>query len=215
MSKQRSISVILITMLMVLTTIITGIPAVAQGESPTTGKTELPEITSPSILEKLFPMTTEAEASIVHKVPPARVIVNGSVYKPENICLFDGHRLHFSMDRDGQLYAFTTAKGLEEFVRDQMTEPCKSIGIDSWGATVFDGIFYGSPSLDFDVWEGKYTLGDLNEKVSSVIKDSTPVALTLYDGIYWSGDSYTFLYNQEYPMLWLYGWNDKASSGSC
>ena len=77
------------------------------------------KITSLKELEALYPMSPEAEAAIVHDIPACPVIIDGVSYEPEDVTLFNGQRLRFSVGKDKNLYAFTTVEGLEEFLQDQ------------------------------------------------------------------------------------------------
>ncbi len=68
-------------------------------------------------------MSPEAQAAIVHQVPPVPVIIDGTLYEPEQIHLFDGRQLGFAMGNDGQLYAFTSFATLEDFIGEQSLAP--------------------------------------------------------------------------------------------
>ncbi len=63
-------------------------------------------------------MSPEDEAGIVHDVPPCPVIIDGVLYEPEQIHLFDGQRLGFTVGNDGRLYAFTTVEGMRSFLQE-------------------------------------------------------------------------------------------------
>ena len=51
-------------------------------------------------------MPSESEAKLVHKEPEVPFILNGVLYQPEQIHLFDGQRLGFTIGENGILYAF-------------------------------------------------------------------------------------------------------------
>jgi hypothetical protein len=68
-------------------------------------------------------MSPEAEAAIVHQAPPVPVIIDGILYEPEQIHLFDGKQLGFTVGSDGELYAFTSPADLESFISEQMALP--------------------------------------------------------------------------------------------
>ena len=78
---------------------------------------------SPSDIEKLYPMPPEAEAAIVHADLQVPVIIDGIRYEGSEISLFDGKRLYFVNGKDGTLYAFTSARGLEEYQARQTGQP--------------------------------------------------------------------------------------------
>src|SRR3989338_10367662 len=68
---------------------------------------------------KQIQMSPEDEAKIVHVVPPSKeVIIDGVVYKSEDIHLFDGQQLGFITGTDGRLYAFTTEAGFQVFKQE-------------------------------------------------------------------------------------------------
>jgi hypothetical protein len=76
-------------------------------------------ILSLSEITAMHPMSPEDEAAIVHTVPQVPVIINGIKYDPEDVVLFNGQRLHFTVGKDKQLYAFSDVKELEEFLYSQ------------------------------------------------------------------------------------------------
>ena len=65
------------------------------------------KVVKPSEIIALYPMLPENEENIVHEIPGCPVIIDGTLYKPEGIALFNGQRLHFIHDKSGNLYAFT------------------------------------------------------------------------------------------------------------
>jgi hypothetical protein len=70
---------------------------------------------TPADMEKLYPMSSEAEAAIIHEDLPCPVIVDGVRYEGNQISLFNGKRLYYVIGENGILYAFTTAEGLEQY----------------------------------------------------------------------------------------------------
>lgn len=76
-------------------------------------------ILSLSEITAMHPMSPEDEAEIVHTAPQVPVIINGIKYDPEDVVLFNGQRLHFTVGKDKQLYAFSDVKELEEFLYSQ------------------------------------------------------------------------------------------------
>jgi hypothetical protein len=79
----------------------------------------IPSGTSKEEFMEAHRMSPEAEAAIVHMVPPGSIIIDGILYEPEQIHLFDGKQLGFAMGDDGQLYAFTSFAALEDFMNGQ------------------------------------------------------------------------------------------------
>ena len=75
-----------------------------------------PEGTTPGQIEAMYPMSPEAEKAIVHEIPECPVvIIDGIKYDSKDISLFNGVRLRFTTDDNGNLYAFTTAQGWSNF----------------------------------------------------------------------------------------------------
>jgi hypothetical protein len=84
--------------------------------------TDLQGIT-PAELQAMFPMSAEAEAAIVHQVPPGPVVIDGTRYEASEVNLFDGQRLGFAVDTGRVFYAFTTVEGLGRFMQEQYGGP--------------------------------------------------------------------------------------------
>ena len=171
-----------------------------------------------SEIEEMFPMSAEEEAAIVHTVPQVPVVIDGKLYKPEDISMFDGQRLHFTVGTDGVFYAFTTAEGLEKFIAeesDQQALQGSTMGIESTGygyGHFYWDWWYGGSSLN--VGEGIQigNLGYWNDKISSVRVDSGAYGAIMFEHIDFGGNAFWCSGGASYPVLWLYGWNDKASS---
>jgi len=106
--KTFLISIVLTTLLILCSA--TGLIAKAESEEIDISGLTISEI------ENLFPMSAEAELAIKHASPGISFVVDGVVYKPGEVSLFDGQRLRFAFDTKGTLYAFTSAKDLEEFI---------------------------------------------------------------------------------------------------
>jgi hypothetical protein len=170
---------------------------------------------TPSQLEALHPMAAVDEAKIVHSIPAESVIIDGVTYKPEDISVFNGKRLHFITGSDGNLYAFTTTEGLEEFIQKDLVKPQT---IES-NATATDSIFYT------DVWYAGESVGlqpgtglaDLSpvgfDNAISSVKASPASSFTfLYDLPNYLGDSFAMQGGSNHSMLLFEGWNDRASS---
>lgn len=165
---------------------------------------------TPTELEARFPMSSEAEASIIHTPPSSPVTIDGAVYKPEDISKFNGHRLRFAVGPDGNLYGFTTAEGLEQFqVKNQrmmtMSPPMSGFWMD-WLYT--GDSFSLAPGYGFPYLSQIY----FDDQVSSTqISDSASLAY-IFDYENFGGDYFFMAGGSSYPALSLQGWNDRASS---
>jgi hypothetical protein len=190
-----------------------GVPAMAQDQQPVTSITQL---------EKLYPMSPEKEAAIVHQVPPVdTIIIDGIKYESKDVALFNGRRLHFTSDKYGQMYAFTSAEELDLFIREQacQVEPSQTkgdLGILAYGSSLYHDVLFQGTSVDFNTNEPVWDFGTMNYQGSSLINQSG-VATTLYDDTFFSGDSHTFNMPgaSYYWEIWSIGWNDRACSGVC
>ena len=92
----------------------------------------IPSGTSKAEFMEAHRMTTESEAAIVQQVPPVPIIVDGILYQPEEIHLFDGKQLGFTVGSDGRLYAFTSFAALEDFLAaDSRHEPDSLLSYNS------------------------------------------------------------------------------------
>lgn len=150
--------------------------------------------------------------------PMHPVIIDGVRYESEEINLFDGQRLRFTVDKSGTLYAFTTAKALEAFVESEygpVFDPLDNVVITSTGLTsskFYVDVFYvgGEPLIVSPGTELDY-LGTFNNVISSAkICDSRGV--TLYDYENYGGSSFYMPPGSSWTMLTFQGWNDRASS---
>ena len=83
------------------------------------GLKALPFHPGPVLMDKLFPMTPEAEAAIVYEARPRPVIIDGKTYEGNQISQFNGKRLYFVDGKDGKEYAFTTAVKVEQFLKEE------------------------------------------------------------------------------------------------
>ncbi len=65
-----------------------------------------------------------------------------------------------------------------------------------------------------DVSEGVQIddLGYWDDEISSVEIDQEVYVAYLFEDVDFGGDSFTCKSGASYPVLWLYGWNDRASS---
>ena len=92
------------------------------------GLRALPFDGGPVLMDKLFPMTSEAEAAIVYEARPRPTIIDGKTYEGNQISQFNGKRLWFVDGKDGNEYAFTTAVQVEQFLKEEygLTYPIKN-----------------------------------------------------------------------------------------
>jgi hypothetical protein len=166
---------------------------------------------------KKFKMSAEAEAAIIHDVPPCLVIIDGVQYEPKQIHFFDGHRLGFTVGNDGNLYAFTTEEGMEKFRQEQSLPP-KEKGADVYSYFFIDWNYGG----DFLAVPPGYPQGyipnlgipaiGMDNMISSLVVSSTASRIRLYDYTNYYGDYFEKSGGSGEAWLFLYGWNDKASS---
>jgi hypothetical protein len=169
----------------------------------------------PSEIVELYPMSAEKEAAIVHVIPECPVTIDGVLYKAEDISLFDGKRLHFTTDKPGNLYAFTSVLEMEAFLgkeygnvfelpADKNSREVSYLYSD-W---LFNGIRLecapGQQHEDLAVY-------DLDNCISSA-KVSNAASVVLWDYANFGGDSFTMPPGSNYAVLALQGWNDRASS---
>jgi hypothetical protein len=158
-------------------------------------------------------MTAEAEAAIVHEVPQVPVIIDGVRYKPEQIHLFDGKQLGFTVGKDGQLYAFTSQAVLEKFMDNNGT--AEKLRLDSPDSVFYENINYEWQSYVLWVPPGVslYSLGPMNNMISSMkINILADNGCTLFDYPNLLGDYFAVNGGTNWPNLGWYGWNDRASS---
>ena len=163
-------------------------------------------------------MSPEAEAAIVHEVPPCPVIIEGILYKPEQIHLFDGQRLGFTVGNDGMLYAFTTEEGMEKFQKEQhklLSEQGTSeaaSGVRGTYSYFYEGWYYGGDYCGVAPGYGFATLGSLDDEISSFIANSAASKVRLFEDTYYSGDYFERPGGTSISVLAVFGWNDRASS---
>jgi hypothetical protein len=165
---------------------------------------------TPSELEKLFPMSPEVEASLVHVVPSCTVIIDGIEYPPDQINKFDGQRLRFTIGEKGELYAFTRVEDLEKFqAAYQKNVALRSVDsmfyVDWW----YGGQIYSLPTSN----HYQPFLGSVFDNAISSVKAGTGVAwVYLCDEVQYGGDYLSIAGGSDIPILQLYGWNDRTSS---
>ncbi|MDV2989558.1 MAG: hypothetical protein P3T54_05360 [Dehalogenimonas sp.] len=173
---------------------------------------------TPSEIEAAHPMSAEAEAAIVHVVPQCPVIIDGVWYTAEQINLFDGQRLRFTVDKAGVLYAFTTVEDFEYFIQSEygrVFDALPDMGTSSTGLTVsylHTDMWYegGVPLVVVPGGKLEY-LGVYNNAISSAkISDTRGVMLYEYEAC--MGSSYYLPPGTVWSMLIFQGWNDRASS---
>lgn len=178
-------------------------------------------VLKPSDIEVLYPMPATAEAALVHFAPRLPVNVDGEWFKPEEIILFNGHRLHFTLDKNGALFAFTDVKHMESFLETEYGPVFDQVSPESLDLLPID------ESLMFEDWmtsgqalpvKPHELMPDLvqlgwNDRISSTtVSSSAPV--TLWEDIYYGGDSFTMVPGSVHNVLTFEGWNDRASSVS-
>ena len=173
--------------------------------------------------KKKFQMSAEAEAAIVHDVPPCPIIIDGILYEPEQIHLFDGQQLGFTVGNDGNLYAFTTEEGIDNFVQEQITSLSESKSGSVLTRDIYS-YFYEDAGYteDFLAVPPGYPQGyvpdlgtiliDMDNMISSLIVSSSASTMRLWEDTNYQGDYFQRYGGSIEPSLSLYGWNDKASS---
>jgi hypothetical protein len=175
----------------------------------------------PSEILALYPMSQEDEAAIVHEVPMCSVTIDGVVHEGNEISIFNGQRLHFTLGKTNDLYAFTEAEAMEEFLEREYG-PIFDIATGSGTPLtssddneVFENWWYGGKVLRFPYGEQfpqLYLIGWDNCISSARISEDGPVTLWDYD--WFGGDSFTMTPGSNHSMLYFEGWNDRASSVS-
>jgi hypothetical protein len=180
---------------------------------------EMNEMTEEEYNEE-YRLSPERESKIVHEVPPCPVIIDGIKYEPEQIHLFDGQRLRFTVDNENNLYAFTTEKAIDRFHQEQRAllsvETPGDVVLMSAGYSYFyEHIYFGGSALAVPPgYPGGYVpnLGIMNDKISSFILDSGIYKACLYEDLYYGGDVFERVGGTMITSLWIFGWNDRASS---
>lgn len=208
MFKQKTLIVSIGLALLLVLSSVTGVIAKSELDQIDLSGLTLSEI------EALFPMSTEAEAAIVHVVPEVPVIIDGVRYKPGEITLFNGQRLRFVVDTDGVLRAFTTVKGLEQFIAEEFGQPA-SRGVELLSLAYgrfYEHIYYSGWALWVGPGIGISDLGFFHDKISSVQVDQGITAGVLWEHEYFTGSYFWVSGGSSYPSLVPYGWNDRASS---
>jgi len=170
---------------------------------------------------KAIQISPEDEAKIVHEIPLCpEVIIDGVLYKSEDIHKFDGQQLGFTVGKDGRLYAFTTEEGLQEFQEEQTEDEISGAGtggairsIDPIYTHYFEDWFCGGAviSCHYQVSLANMPPGWDNE-ISSLEVATSCYSTRLYDYVNFGGDYFEALAGTTYSVLWFQGWNDRASS---
>jgi hypothetical protein len=167
---------------------------------------------SPSEMEKLYPMSPEDEAAIVHTEPTCPVIVDGIRHKGKEISKFNGRRLYFVIGKDGNFYAFTTPERLEQFqAENSELESMLSGGLIS---EFYENIGYMGREFGMDPGDIITNLSwiGFDNILSSVKASSTASWVYLYDLYDRQGDCLAIPGGMDVWELVTYGWNDRASS---
>jgi len=157
-------------------------------------------------------MSPEEEGAIVQPVPPVPVVVDGTLYQPEEMHRFDGKQLGFTVGNDGQLYAFTDFAALEAFIaEDALTGPDALLSYDSMFYE--DPNYTGSNQLAVPPGNSIPQLWGMDDIFSSMeinefaANDATIFEYSDYAGLYFVGRR-----GIPYPNLANEGWNDRTSS---
>ena len=157
-------------------------------------------------------MPSESEAKLVHKEPEVPFILNGVLYQPEQIHLFDGQRLGFTIGENGILYAFLNYDVLRVFLSDQ---PASTLMRASSQYSVFYGCinFGGLDRLWVLPNTTLHTLTYMDDDISSMkISSYATCGCTLFEYENLQGDYFDVPGGSEWPNLGTYGWDDRASS---
>ncbi len=177
------------------------------------------QYSKPSEIVSMFPMSKDAEAEIVHVVPMCPVIIDGIQYTAEEIAIYNGQRLHFTVDKAGSLFAFTDAKAMEAFIENEYGPVFELAADDELllariiESELFEHWFYSGAVKGVLPWEHMpqlYLIGWDNRISSARITQAAPV--TLWDYVWYGGDSFTMNPGSTHSILALEGWNDRASS---
>jgi hypothetical protein len=180
---------------------------------------EMNEMTEEEYNEE-YRLSPERESKIVHEVPSCPVIIDGIKYEPEQIHLFDGQRLRFTVDSENNLYAFTTEEAIDKLHQEQREllarEAPGDVFLMSAGYSYFyENMYYGGSALAVPPgYPGGYVpnLGIMNDKISSFTLDSGIYKACLYEDLYYGGDVFERVGGTMITSLWIFGWNDRASS---
>src|SRR4030042_5845214 len=159
------------------------------------------------------PMSPESEAKLVHKEPEVPFIMAGVMYQPEQIHLFDGHRLGFTVGEDGLLYAFTSYDSMRDFLSERSVST--SLKVDSEYS-----IFYEYTNFCWQYYRlvvlpntTLHSLSYMDDDISSMeISPHATYGCTLFEYENLQGDYFDVTCGSEWPDLGDYGWNDRASS---
>jgi hypothetical protein len=158
-------------------------------------------------------MTEEEIKAIVHVVPQCPVIVDGVLYKGKDITLFNGQRLHFTTDKKGNLYAFTDAVKMEEFLEKE----CGYIfelpaALSKEASLLYLDWFVVGTALECEPGQIFQTLSSIWDNCISSAEIGPDASVTLWDNPGLTGNSITLYAGCTYYVLTLQGWNDRASS---
>jgi hypothetical protein len=162
-------------------------------------------------------MSVAAEKAIVHVVPECPVIIDGIWHKADDIILFNGQRLRFTVDKAGQLYAFTTAVGLEKFIEAEygkVFDGLGSIGTLSTGlnnSEFYVDMWYRGAKLP--IYPGMQ-VGDLGgfENAFSSAQICDQAGVYIYEYANFGGSYFYMSPGSTWSMLTFQGWNDRVSS---
>jgi hypothetical protein len=192
------------------------------------GKQVIPVLPQPGVMEKLpngitrtefmakHSMPSELESKIVHNIPMCPVIIDGVQYQPEQIRLFDGQRLGFTVGNDGCLYAFTSDEALVIFEQQQKTSENQRLGVLTTLSFFYENINRGGKYIAADPGIQLPDLRNVPTNYDNLISceeiNVAATSATLFaDYDYW-GDYFDRAGGTYISSLVSYGWNDVASS---
>lgn len=179
--------------------------------------------------------------SIEHKVPQMKLEIDGTSYKPEEIKLFNGKKLHFVVnnktDAQGIMIGFSTQDNLKEYLKskkvrysdntDAMIDTNQSMKyrVPSVGKA-YEHINFRGKVLILPTLNNRYRYADLRNyyrdsflwwywndwnDVISSIK-VFDFWVVFHEHIHYGGDDFMMEPRTEIRNLVSYGWNDKISS---
>ena len=171
--------------------------------------------------------STSQDADIVHPVPEIPINVDGVLYAPEEISRFNGQVLFYVLDqhteREGVMVAFTSEKGLMEYLKEQWSwEPGSGAGggvqldSDSYWTVFYSDAYYAGSTIISAPGAAISNLGNIspgwNDRISSVSVSTGAAWATLYVDINYGGDQLWMQRGTEWGWLLFNGWDDRASS---
>ncbi|ADJ25798.1 conserved hypothetical protein [Dehalogenimonas lykanthroporepellens BL-DC-9] len=197
---------------------ITSAATIVESYTPVYAPVNSTKASRPSEMVAMYPMSAAAEDEIVHIVPEVPVNIDGTWYKAEDITLFNGHRLHLTVDLAGALFAFTDVFAMETFIENEygpVFDLAGDIAMTGTGESygmIYEDWLFGGKDKEIPAYElhNDLTLIGWNDCISSV-KAGYLAPITLWEHINKGGDSLTIMPGTEHPALTFAGFNDRAS----